>query len=63
MVTIRSYGEAECIWCGREREGVEVSTDDRSFVGWLCFADLKRMLRLKTAGRQAAKTNDGATTH
>ena len=48
MVTIKSYGSRECIWCGREKEGVEVTTDDKSFVGWLCFSDLKRMLRLKS---------------
>ncbi len=48
MVTINRYGEAECIWCQKEKEGVEVATDDRSFVGFLCFTDLKRMLRLKT---------------
>ena len=48
MVTIKSYGTHECIWCGREKEGVELASDDKSFVGWLCFADLKRMLRLKS---------------
>jgi hypothetical protein len=50
MVTIKGYGETgrSCIWCGREKEGVEVDTNDRSFVGFLCFSDLKRMLRLKT---------------
>ena len=32
-----------------EKEGVEVTTNDRSFVGFLCFPDLKRMLRLKSA--------------
>jgi hypothetical protein len=49
MVTIRSYGEGTCIWCSKEKEGVEVTTDDRSFVGFLCIPDLKRMLRLKAA--------------
>jgi hypothetical protein len=50
MVTIKGYGETgrSCIWCGREKEGVEIETNDRSFVGFLCFSDLKRMLRLKT---------------
>ncbi len=49
MVTITRYGESECIWCGKSKEGVEVTTDDRSFVGFLCIADLRRMLRLKSA--------------
>ncbi len=55
MVTIKSYGETgrECIWCGKEKEGVEVETNDRSFVGFLCFQDLRRMLRLKTVAGQA----------
>ena len=53
MVTIKSYGSRECIWCGREKEGVELTTDDKSFVGWLCFADLKRMLRLKSVGARS----------
>ncbi len=54
MVTITSSGEAECIWCGREKEGVEVVTEDRSFVGFLCYADLKRMLKLKTQTQSRA---------
>ena len=49
MVKITGFGESECIWCGKSKEGVEVATDDRSFVGFLCMADLKRMLRLKSA--------------
>jgi hypothetical protein len=55
MVTIKGYGETgrSCIWCGREKEGVEIETNDRSFVGFLCFSDLKRMLRLKTGSGQA----------
>jgi hypothetical protein len=48
MVTIKSYATRECIWCGREKEGVEVATDDKSFVGFLCLPDLRRMLRLKS---------------
>ena len=47
MVTIQGYGTRECIWCQREKEGVEVATEDRSFLGFLCFSDLRRMLRLK----------------
>lgn len=49
MVTITQFGEGTCIWCSKDKEGVEVSTSDRSFVGFLCFPDLKRMLRLKSA--------------
>ena len=56
MVTIKSYGEGTCIWCDRGKEGVEVATDDRSFVGFLCFADLKRMLRLKTGGAKGRES-------
>ena len=48
MVKIDGYGTGTCIWCSKEKEGVEVATDDRSFVGFLCFTDLRRMLRLKT---------------
>ena len=55
MVTIRSYGSAECIWCSKEKEGVDVETADRSFVGFLCFPDLKRMLRLKSHGTTNGK--------
>ncbi len=47
MVTIRGYGEATCTWCQKAKEGVEVETQDRSFTGFFCFNDLKRMLRLK----------------
>ena len=60
MVTIKSYGSRECIWCGREKEGVEVATDDKSFVGFLCLADLKRMLRLKTTGGNGAARSPAA---
>ena len=48
MVTIESFGEGTCLWCQREKEGVEVRSDDKSFMGFLCLADLKRMLRLKS---------------
>lgn len=48
MVTIKRFGEDECIWCSKSKEGVEVESNDRSFVGFLCFPDLKRMLRLKS---------------
>ena len=58
MVTIKSFGDSECIWCGREKEGVEVETPDHSFMGFLCFGDLKRMLRLKmTNGQTQAQTS------
>lgn len=53
MVTITSYGQSECIWCGKAKEGVELETDDRSFVGFLCIADLRRMLRLKSKDQAA----------
>jgi hypothetical protein len=62
MVTIKSYGQGTCLWCQREgKEGVELVSDDRSFTGFLCFPDLKRLLRLKTAsgngtGRPIAAT-------
>ena len=62
MVTIKSYGTHECIWCGREKEGVEVATDDKSFDGWLCFGDLKRMLRLKSQSG-GKKAEGSAATH
>lgn len=55
MVTIKSYGEGTCIWCSRDKEGVDVETEDRSFLGFLCFNDLKRMLKLK-ATRATAPT-------
>ncbi len=57
MVTIKGYGEGICIWCGREKEGVDLVSDDRSFTGFLCFADLKRLLPLKaaTANSQEAR--------
>ena len=46
MVTIKSYGEGTCLWCHREgKEGVDVVSEDRSFTGFLCFPDLKRLLR------------------
>ena len=51
MVTIKSYGQGECLWCRRpDKEGVELVSDDRTFTGFLCFQDLKRLLRLKSAG-------------
>ena len=51
MVTIKGYGEGTCLWCRREgKEGVELISDDKSFVGFLCFPDLKRLLRLRSQG-------------
>jgi hypothetical protein len=49
MVTIKSYGQGTCIWCSKEKEGVEVASDDKSFIGFLCIPDLRRMLRLKSS--------------
>lgn len=56
MVTIKSYGEGPCVWCGRDKEGVDIATDDKSFVGFFCFADLKRVLKLKTPQREKSHT-------
>ena len=55
MVTILGVGEADCIWCGKQKECLEVTTDDHSFVGALCFPDLKRMLRLKSTSNGQVK--------
>ena len=49
MVTIKSYGEGTCLWCQKTKEGVEVVSEDRSFTGFLCLPDMKRLLRLKSA--------------
>ncbi len=49
MVTITNYGESTCIWCAKQKEGVEITTKDRTFAGFLCMADLQRMLRLTLA--------------
>lgn len=49
MVTIKQFGKGNCLWCAKEKEGVEVTSDDRSFNGFLCLPDLKRLLRLKCA--------------
>lgn len=51
MVTIKSYGEGTCVWCGRDKEGVDIATDDQSFAGFFCFNDVKRVLKLKTPQR------------
>ena len=59
MVTIKSYGEGTCIWCMKQREGVDLVSDDRSFTGFVCFADLKRLLRLKSAAANG-KRHEGA---
>lgn len=55
MVTILGVGEADCIWCGKQKECLQVTTEDRSFVGALCFPDLKRMLRLKSTANGQGK--------
>ncbi len=55
MVTIKHYGEGVCKWCNKEKEGVEVETNDRSFTGFFCFPDLKRRLRLKCDGNTNGK--------
>jgi hypothetical protein len=58
MITIKSYGEGTCLWCRKEnREGVDLTSDDRTFTGFLCFPDLKRLLRLKSG------TLDGCQPH
>lgn len=61
MVTITQFGEGTCLWCQKQKEGVEVVSEDRSFTGFLCLPDLKRMLRLKSAAassdpRETAKS-------
>lgn len=63
MVTIKSYGEGTCLWCQREgKEGVDLVSEDRSFTGFLCFTDLKRLLRLKSTAANGVKSEpDNAT--
>lgn len=60
MVTIKSYGQGNCLWCQKEKEGVEVVSDDRSFTGFLCMPDLKRLLRLKSAAGNARAAEPSA---
>ncbi len=49
--TIRGYSEEGCcIFCGKEKEGLDVSFEDGSFDGFLCLADLKRALRMRRNG-------------
>ena len=51
MLTIVKLSEGPCLWCGKEKEGVEVAFEDRSFPpGTLCWADLKRAIKLKSNG-------------
>ena len=58
MVTIKGYGEGTCLWCRREgKEGVELASDDKSFTGFLCFPDLKRLLRLKSGAGYGSVLN------
>ncbi len=53
MITIKMYGEGTCLWCRKEnREGVDLVSADRTFTGFLCFPDLKRLLRLKSTADQ-----------
>ena len=59
MVTIKRFSEGMCIWCSKEKEGVELVSDDKSFVGFLCFPDLRRLLRLKSASADGRK-DEGA---
>ena len=46
--TIRGYSEdGVCIFCQKEKEGIDVEFEDGSFDGFLCLADLKRALRMR----------------
>lgn len=63
MVTIMSYAEDQCIWCGKTKEGVEITTDDRSFVGFFCIPDLRRMLRLKSSGHAVKRKPESPAAH
>jgi hypothetical protein len=50
MLTILGRSEGTCLWCGKEKEGVEVIFDDKSFPpGALCWVDLKRAIKLKSS--------------
>ena len=60
MVTIKGYGQGTCLWCQREgKEGVELVSDDKSFTGFLCFTDLKRLLRLKSVNSNGSRVEQG----
>jgi hypothetical protein len=63
MVTIHGVREADCIWCGKHKECLDVTTEDRAFSGALCIPDLKRMLRLKSGSQPIANGKPDVVSH
>lgn len=49
MITVefRSICTARCGWCQKEKEIFSVAFADDSFVGNLCWTDLRRALQMK----------------
>ncbi len=45
-----------CGFCGRELEAVHIDFEDRT-AAWLCWADLKRLVRMKN-NSQLCKDSD-----
>ena len=51
MGTIRGYGkDRTCIFCNKEKEGIDIAFEDGSFVGFLCFVDFKRAMKMRSGG-------------
>jgi len=52
-VEFRSVCTAKCGWCQKEKEVFAVAFADESFVGNLCWVDLRGALRMKAGGVNA----------
>ena len=63
MLTLKKSGKGKCVWCMREKEGVEVEFADHSLKGFLCWLHFRKSVEARTneeAERKpaAARPND-----
>lgn len=55
QVQFDSVSRGICGWCQREKEVFSCSFADKSFIGNLCWVDLRRALRMKAGNVDAPK--------
>jgi len=52
----RKIQTGTCLWCGQEKECIEVEFDDGSFKGLLCKTDFWRLAKTRSNGRAKPET-------
>jgi hypothetical protein len=59
MVSVKEAKNARCVWCAKNREGVQVSFSDGSLNAFVCWADFRKLVKARSEdGRETTTTTE-----